>query len=85
MLGGVGGTVRDVHSKNEFIIVFKHHIMNALWGSGGKSPSALNSSTRWKWAIIFMVQTICSWGKSPWSPLNRRLGKLQSHFGQNSG
>jgi hypothetical protein len=48
--------------------------MKAYWGSGGISPCILNFGTTWRWVVSFMPQPIYPQGKSPWYPLDRRLG-----------
>jgi hypothetical protein len=59
----------------------KHHAMKTYWGSGGIAPCILDLGTRWRWVVSFTPWPICPWGKSPWYPLDRRLGGPQSHSG----
>jgi predicted DCC family thiol-disulfide oxidoreductase YuxK len=41
----------------------------------------LNLATRWGWMVNFMPWPLYLWGKTPWYPLNRRLGVPQSWRG----
>jgi len=52
--------------------------MKAYWGSRSIAPCILDLSTRWKGVASFMSQPLYRWGKSPWYPLDRRLGGPQS-------
>jgi hypothetical protein len=47
-------------------------------GSGSIVPRVLDLSTRWKWMVNFTPRPLYPQGKSPWYPLGRRLGGLQS-------
>jgi hypothetical protein len=60
----------------------KHHAMKTYWGSGGIAPRSLDLGTRWRWVISFTPQPLYPQGKSPWYPLDRRLGGPQSRSGQ---
>jgi hypothetical protein len=42
-------------------------------------------SWRWRWVVIFTPQSLHSQGKSPWYPLDRRLGGSQSRSGHSGG
>jgi hypothetical protein len=56
----------------------EHHAMNAYWGSGGMAPRVLDLCTRWRWVISFTPRPLYLQGKSPWYPLDRRLGGTQN-------
>jgi hypothetical protein len=56
--------------------------MKAYWGSGGVAPRIINLNTRWKWMVSFTPRPLCTQGKSPWYPLDRRLGGPQSRSGR---
>jgi hypothetical protein len=62
----------------------KHHTLKAYWGSGGIAPRILDLGTRWRWVASFTPWPLYPQGKSPWYPLDRRLGGPQSHFGRGS-
>jgi hypothetical protein len=47
-------------------------------GSGGIAPRILDLGTRWRWVVSFTSRPLCSQGKSPWHPLDRRLGGPQN-------
>jgi hypothetical protein len=51
-------------------------------GSGGIAPRILDLSTRWRWVVSFTPRPLYPQGKSPWYPLDRRLGGLQSRSGR---
>jgi len=55
--------------------------MKAYCGSGGIEPSILDLSIRWRCVVSFTPQPLYSQGKSPWYPLERRLGGPQSQSG----
>jgi hypothetical protein len=56
--------------------------MKAYWGSGGITPRILDLGTRWRWVVSFTPQLIYPQGKSPWYPLDRRLGGPQNRSGR---
>jgi hypothetical protein len=58
----------------------KHHAMKTYWGSGGMAPRILDLGTRWRWVVSFMPRPLYPQGKSPWYPLDRRLGGPQSRY-----
>jgi len=62
----------------------KHHAMEKYWENGGIAPLILNRCTRWRSVVIFTPLSLYSWRKSPWYPLDRRLGGLQSRSGRGS-
>jgi hypothetical protein len=55
--------------------------MKAYWGSRGIAPCILDLGTRWRCVISFMPQLLYYQGKSPWYPMDRRLGKPQNWSG----
>jgi hypothetical protein len=59
----------------------EHHAMKVYWESGAIAPCILELSTRWSWVVSFMSWPLYPQGKSPWYPLDRRLGGLQSWSG----
>jgi hypothetical protein len=59
--------------------------MNAYWGSGGIASRILDLGTRWKWVVSFTPRPLYPKGKSPWYPLDRRLGGPQSRSGRGGG
>jgi hypothetical protein len=56
--------------------------MKAYWGSGYIVPCIFDLGARWRWVVSFTPRPLYSHGKSPWYPLNRRLGGLQSRSGR---
>jgi hypothetical protein len=58
--------------------------MNTYWKSGGIAPLILGFSTRWRWVVSFTPLSLYLQGKSPWYPLDRRLGGPQSRSGRGS-
>jgi hypothetical protein len=61
----------------------KHHAMKTL-GSGGIAPRILDFGIRWRWVVSFTPRPLYPQGKSPWYPLDRRLGEPQSRSGRDS-
>jgi hypothetical protein len=55
--------------------------MKAYWASGGIAPRILDSGTKCGWVVSFTPRPLYPLGKSPWYPLDRRLGGHQSHSG----
>jgi hypothetical protein len=55
--------------------------MMAYWG-GGIAPRILDLGIRWSWVVSFTPRPLYSQGKSPWYPLDRRLGGSQSRSGR---
>jgi hypothetical protein len=51
-----------------------------ILGSDGTAPRILNLGTRWRWVVSFTPWPLYPQRKSPWYPLNRRLGGTQSRF-----
>jgi hypothetical protein len=60
----------------------KHHAMKAFRGSGGIAPCIIDHGTRWRWVVGFTPRPLYPHGKSPWYPLDRRLGGPQSRSGR---
>jgi hypothetical protein len=48
--------------------------MRMYWGSGGIAPRILDIGTRWMTVVSFTPRSLYPQGKSPWYPLDRRLG-----------
>jgi hypothetical protein len=55
--------------------------MWAYWASGGIVPCILDLGTRWRRVVSFRRRPLYPQGKSPWYPLDRRLGGPQSRSG----
>jgi hypothetical protein len=51
-------------------------------GSGDIAPRILHFGTRWKWVVSFTSRPLYPQEKSPWCPLDRRLGGSQSRYGR---
>jgi hypothetical protein len=56
--------------------------MKVYWRSRGIDPRILDLGTRWKWVVSFTPRLLYFQGKSPWYPLDRRLGEPQSRSGR---
>jgi hypothetical protein len=48
--------------------------MKTYWGSGGIAPLIIDPGTRWRWVVGFTPRPLYPQEKSPWYPLDRRLG-----------
>jgi len=57
--------------------------VKTYWGSGGIAPPFLDLGIRWRWVVSFTPRPLYSQGKSPWQPLDRRLGGSRSDADQN--
>jgi hypothetical protein len=55
--------------------------VKAYWGSGGIAPGIVDLGTRWRSVVSFTLRPLYLQGKSPWYPLDRRLGGSQSRPG----
>jgi hypothetical protein len=55
--------------------------MKTYWGSGGIVPGILYLSTGWRLVVSFTPWLLYPQGKSPWYPLDRRLGGPQNCSG----
>jgi hypothetical protein len=53
----------------------------SVLGSGSIAPHILYLGPRWRWVVSFTLRPLYLQGKSPWYPLDRRLGGPQSQFG----
>jgi hypothetical protein len=49
---------------------------------GGIAPRILDLGTRWRRVVSFTPWPLCPQGKSPWYPLDRRLGGPQNRSGR---
>jgi hypothetical protein len=56
--------------------------MKAYRESGGIAPRILDLGTRWRWVVSFTPQPLYPQGRSPWYPLDTRLGGPQSRSGR---
>jgi hypothetical protein len=63
----------------------KHHATKAYWGSGDTAPCIFYLGSRWRWVVSFTPRPLYSQGKSPWYPLDRRLGGPYSRSGRGGG
>jgi hypothetical protein len=53
-----------------------------ILGSGGIAPRIIDLGTIWRWVASFTPQPLYPQGKSPWYPLDRRLGGSQRRSGR---
>jgi hypothetical protein len=60
----------------------EQHAMKAYWGSGCIAPRIRNFGTIWRWVVSCTPRSLHPQGKSPWCPLDRRLGGPQSRCGR---
>jgi hypothetical protein len=51
--------------------------MKAYWGSVCIAPRIIELDTRWRWVVSSTPRPLYPQGKSPWYPLDRRLGGPQ--------
>jgi hypothetical protein len=58
----------------------EHHAMKAYWGSEATALHILDLRNRWRGVVSFTLWRFYSQGKSPWYPLDRRLGGPQNRF-----
>jgi hypothetical protein len=56
--------------------------MKACWGSGSMAACIFYLGTRWRWVFSFTPRPLYPQGKSPWYPLDRRLGVSQRRSGR---
>jgi hypothetical protein len=56
--------------------------MKAYWGSGGITPCILDFDNRRRRVVSFTRRPLYTQGKSPWYPLDRKLGGPQSRSGR---
>jgi hypothetical protein len=59
--------------------------MKAYWGSGGIAQRILDLGIRRRWVVSFTSRPLYPHRKSPWYPLDRKLGGLQSRSGRGGG
>jgi hypothetical protein len=59
----------------------KHHAMKTYWESGDTAPRILDLDTRWRWVVGYTPSPLYFQEKSPWYPLDRRLGGSKSRSG----
>jgi hypothetical protein len=52
------------------------------YGGGCIDPHSFYLGTSWKWVVIFTSRPLYPRGKSPWFPLDRRLGGPQNRSGR---
>jgi hypothetical protein len=83
LLPSKSSNVEYVHIKVKVSLCFnwapRHE---GLLGIGGVAPRILNLGTTWRWLISFTPRPLYPQGKSPWYPLDRRLGGPQSRSGR---
>jgi hypothetical protein len=48
--------------------------MEAYWGTGSIAPCILELGIKWRWVVSFTPPSLYPHCKSPWFPLERRLG-----------
>jgi hypothetical protein len=67
-----------------FCILFltEHHVMKAYWDSRYVVPCILDLGTRWRSVVCFTPRRLYPQGKTPWYPLDKRVGGLQSRSRQ---
>jgi hypothetical protein len=63
------------------LFLTKHHTMKTYWRSGGIAPRIPDLGTTWRSVVSFTPRPLYPQGKSPWYPLDRRLGGAQSRSG----
>jgi hypothetical protein len=56
--------------------------MKAYWGSECITPRTLDLGTRWRGVVSSTTRPLYSQEKSPWYPLDRRMGGSQSRSGR---
>jgi hypothetical protein len=72
----------NVKVKVKLSLCFKWVPLNeGVLGSGVIAPRILDLGTRRRWVVSFTPRLLHPQGNSPWYPLNRRLGGLQSRSG----
>jgi hypothetical protein len=52
--------------------------MKAYWGSEGITPHILDLGSSWRWVVSSTPWPFYTQGKSPWYPLDRRLGVCEN-------
>jgi hypothetical protein len=56
--------------------------MKTYWGRGVIATLILDLGTSCRWVVSFTPRALYTQGKSPWYPLDRRLGGPQSRSGR---
>jgi hypothetical protein len=56
--------------------------MKACWGSGGIAQLILDLGSIQRWVVSFTPLSLYPQGKSPWYPLDGRVGGHQSRSGR---
>jgi hypothetical protein len=56
--------------------------MEAYWESESIAPRILDLGSRWRWVVSFTPRPFYPQEKSPWYPLDRRLGGPQMRSGR---
>jgi hypothetical protein len=56
--------------------------MKVYWGVEVYLHAFFDLGTGWRWVVSFTPRPFYPQGKSPWYPLDRRLGGPQSRFGR---
>jgi hypothetical protein len=61
----------------------EHHVMKVCWGVEVWLHAILTlpPGIRWKWVVSSTTRPLYPQGKSPWYPLDRRLGEHQNWYG----
>jgi hypothetical protein len=70
-----GRLIKETIKLKLSLCLTKHHAMKTCWGSGGIVPGILDLGTRWRSVVSFTPRPLYSQEKSPWYPLDRRLGR----------
>jgi len=60
-----------------------HHV--EVWGSGAVAARIHNLGTRWRGVVSFTPRKLYYAWRSPWYPLDWRLGGPQSRSGRDAG
>jgi hypothetical protein len=79
------GGIQELNKRQKvklFLCLTKHHAMKTYEGSGGIAPRVLEIGTRLRSVVSFTDRPLHTQGKSPWYPLDRRLGGPQSRSGR---
>jgi hypothetical protein len=56
--------------------------MKAYWGAEVQLHAFFDLDTRWTWVVSFTHRPLYPQGKSPWYPMDTRLGGPQSRSGR---
>jgi hypothetical protein len=66
------------------VLLTEHHAMKAYWVSGDIAPRILDLGIRRRRVVSFTDRLLYQHGKSPWYPLDKRLGGPHSRSGHGS-